>query len=83
MRSRRSWQGGGPRASVRGRDQQDLTGQRVTRQLINPVGLVNNSILYWFFSIMPSGKKKWVFLQTHHQSLHVFESVLGPPSLAL
>ena len=61
MRSRRSWQGGGPRASVRGRDQQDLTGQRVTRQLINPVGLVNNSILYWFFSIMPSGKKSGFF----------------------
>jgi len=34
MRSRRSWQGGGPRVGVRGRDQQDLTGQRVTRQLV-------------------------------------------------
>ena len=71
MRSRRSWQGGGPRVGVRGRDQQDLTGQRVTRQLINPVGLVNNSILYClgFFQSCILVKKS-VFLQRHHQSLH-------------
>ena len=85
MRSRRSWQGGGPRVGVRGRDQQDLTGQRVTRQLIMPAGLVNNSVLYVrvFFSIMHSGKNVCFRDAPSKFASDVFESVPGPPSLGL
>ena len=70
MRSRRSWQGGGPRVGVRGRDQQDLTGQRVTRQLIMPAGLVNNSVLYVRVFFQSCILVKMCVLETHHQSLH-------------